>query len=83
MFRSRAPHALRSGGADAVSRDARNAPRHFGADEPLAAEAATSSSGALYGAPNERRMEGGIPEIAPRHSDGQAMPLEMQKEAVQ
>ena len=33
----------------------------------------SARDGALDGAPNERRMKGGIPETAPRHSDGWAI----------
>ena len=38
------------------------------------------TDGALFGAPNERRMKGGFPETAPRHSDGWAESLKTQEE---
>ena len=83
-----APSARRSGGGDAVSRDAKCAEeaslrrvaaqiakqssaraKRSGRKEPRMRRGISARDGALDGAPNERRMKGGIPETAPRHSD--------------
>ena len=47
--------------------------KRSGRKAPRMRRGISARDGTLDGAPNERRMEGGIPETAPRHSDGWAI----------